>query len=228
MTLPILKARFLGLLFLVTLVVSSSSCGLLGIPANVLGTIEYNRGNTRKAVGHFDSAIYWHPEYRFARNNRGVANHADSNFSDSLIDFEVATQRWFFTYANAYKNRSVLMLERWEDERSLLDIDTSLTMRERYKRAHFNRARHFLATEELDRALESINLAIEIHENDLFPLKEFWAPFYYFRAMVKWHLGDMEGAQEDVDIALKANENLLGTALDPYPSDILVPGVLGM
>lgn len=140
------------------------------------------------AIADFDKAIELLPDYAEAYNSRGISRSATGNLAASTSDFDVAL-RIRPKYPNALNNRAANAFLANDLPAAIADYTTVLALEPTHALAWTNRGLAHAKLGNAERALEDLNVAIEIDGKII--------AAYKFRAQVLEYKGDKAGAFAD-------------------------------
>jgi len=122
----------------------------------------------------------------------GFSSAAEKACSEALADGIVNRS----DRAATYVNRGVMRMRDGRYDQALLDYDNALRLNAGLGAAYLNRGANYIYMRDYARALPELNKAIDLKTSYLFAA-------YYNRAIAKENTGDVPGAYEDFQTALK-------------------------
>jgi len=167
----------------------------------VLSIAHTNRGNAYaakgefdNAIGDYDAAIKYNPNFSKPFNNRGVAFLKKGDYDRAIKDFDEAI-KLAPDYARAFANRAETYQKRHDYQNAVRDYDNAIRLAPNLEAVWNGRCWSRAVLGQLQPALEDCNKALLIQPNDVATLDS--------RGLIFLKMGRFDSAIQDYSSALR-------------------------
>ncbi|MBE9238526.1 serine protease [Anabaena aphanizomenioides LEGE 00250] len=152
-----------------------------------------------EAIQAFNEAIKQKPEFiHLAYYGKGLALYSSGKGSEAITAFEQAV-KFKPEFVPAWNNLSVAYRESNQLDKALVAINEAIQLQPNNPNLYNQKYLVLDALKNYKEAAAAINKAIELSPR---------AAFYLIRGVVRWQLGNTQGAIDDSNLAIKINPNL--------------------
>ncbi|WP_165790235.1 tetratricopeptide repeat-containing S1 family peptidase, partial [Cuspidothrix issatschenkoi] len=152
-----------------------------------------------EAIQAFEAAIKQKPEFiHLAYYGKGLALYSSGKGSEAITAFEQAV-KFKPEFVPAWNNLSVAYRESNQLDKALVAINEAIQLQPNNPNLYNQKYLVLGALKNYKEAAAAINKAIELSPR---------AAFYLIRGVVRWQLGNTQGAIDDSNLAIKINPNL--------------------
>ena len=125
------------------------------------GTAYLKKGEYDLAIGDYDQAIQFKPDFVHALNNRGLAYIDKGEFDRAIRDYDQAIQLKP-DYATAFNNRGTAYSDKGDYDRAIRDYDQVIQFEPDDAQAFYNRGNAYRHKGEYDSAIRDYDQAIQL------------------------------------------------------------------
>ncbi len=152
---------------------------------NMRGIANLELGHTEKAIGDFDHSVALDSSDYRSFYNRGNAYYQNENYDMAVNDFNLALNL-APKEKDIYINRGNALMQISKIDEAILDYKFAIKIDANNSLAHFNLARGYYLSENMQMAKKSFEDCLQIQDS--------YAPAYYFLGMISLQNDDIEAA----------------------------------